>query len=115
MIARDLEHQLATKSSGCVFAKAAGDAIDKEIPPAATATKNALGALLAGTKDRLKSLNEENNALGWVGWRGIREEEIYELLLLAHDIAITTANSDLAFSRLKVKATALNKVVLTCQ
>ena len=90
MIARDLEHQLATKSSGCVFAKAAGDAIDKEIPPAATATKN-------------------------VGWRGIREEEIYELLLLAHDIAITTANSDLAFSRLKVKATALNKVVLTCQ
>ena len=115
MIARDLEHQLATKSSGCVFAKAAGDAIDKEIPPAATATKNALGALLVGTKDRLKSLNEENNALGWVGWRGSREEEIYELLLLAHDIAITTANSDLAFSRLKVKATALNKVVLTCQ
>jgi len=114
-IARDLEHQLATKSSGCVFAKAAGDAIDKEIPPAATATKNALGALLAGTKDRLKSLNEENNALGWVGWRGSREEEIYELLLLAHDIAITTANADLAFSRLKVKATALNKVALTCQ
>jgi hypothetical protein len=74
-----------------------------------------LGALLAGTKDRLKSLNGENNALGWVAWRGSREEEIYELLLLAHDIAITTANSDLAFSRLKVKATALNKVVITCQ
>jgi hypothetical protein len=55
LIARDLEHQLATKSSGCVFAKAAGDAIDKEIPPAATATKNALGALLAGTKDRLST------------------------------------------------------------
>jgi len=91
-IARDLEHQLATKSSGCVFAKAAGDAIDKEIPPAATATKNALGALLYGTKDRLKRLNEENNALGWVGWRGSREEEIYELLLLAHNITITTAN-----------------------
>jgi hypothetical protein len=69
----------------------------------------------AGTKYRLKSLNEENNALGWVGWRGSREEEIYELLLLAHDIAITTANSDLAFWRLKVKATALNKAVLTCQ
>jgi hypothetical protein len=53
----------------------------------------------------------------WAGSRGgaVREEEIYELLLLAHDIAITTANSDLAFSRLKVKATALNKVVLTCQ
>ncbi len=114
-IARDLEHQLATKSSGCVFAKAAGDAIDKEIPPAATATKNALSALLSGTKDRLKSLNEENNALGWVGWRGSREEEIYELLLLAHNITITTANADLAFSRLKVKATALNKVALTCQ
>ncbi|TMJ93764.1 MAG: hypothetical protein E6G74_23830 [Alphaproteobacteria bacterium] len=114
-IARDLEHQLATKSSGCVFAKAAGDAIDKEILPAAAATKNALSALLSGTKDRLKSLNEENNALGWVGWRGSREEEIYELLLLAHDIAITTSNSDLAFSRLKAKATALNKVALTCQ
>jgi hypothetical protein len=114
-IARDLEHQLATKSSGCVFAKAAGDAIDKEIPPAATATKNALSALLSGTKDRLKSLNEENNALGWVGWRGSREEEIYELLLLAHNIAITTASADLAFSRLKIKATALNTVTLTCQ
>jgi hypothetical protein len=114
-IARDLEHQLATKSSGCVFAKAAGDAIDKEILPAAAATKNALSALLSGTKDRLKSLNEENNALGWVGWRGSREEKIYELLLLAHNIAITTASADLAFSRLKIKATALNTVALTCQ
>jgi hypothetical protein len=115
LIARDLEHQLATKSSGCVFAKAAGDAIDKEIPPAATATKNALGALLAETKDRLKNLSEENNALGWVGWRRSREEEMYELLLPAQNITITTANADLTFSRLKVKATALNKVVLTCQ
>jgi len=115
LIARDLEHQLATKSSGCVFAKAAGDAIDKEIPPAAAATKNALSALLSGTKDRLKSLNEENNALGWVGWRGSREEEINELLLFAHDIATTTANADLAFTRLKIKATALNKVALTCR
>jgi hypothetical protein len=51
----------------------------------------------------------------WVGWRGSREKEIYELLLLAHDIAITTANADLAFSRLKIKATALNTVALTCQ
>src|SRR5207244_9119772 len=68
-----------------------------------------------GTKDRLKSRNVENNALGWVGWRGSREEEMYELLLLAHDIAITTANADLAFSRLKIKATALNTVALTCR
>src|SRR5207245_2859334 len=113
--AYSVTHPLLSDVSGCVFAKAAGDAIDKEIPPAATATKNALGALLSETKDRLKRLNEENNALGWVGWRGSCEEEIYELLLLAHDIAITAANADLAFSRLKVKATALNKVAPTCQ
>ena len=79
------------------------------------AVDDALGALLSGTKDRLKRLNEENNALGWVGWRGSREEKIYELLLLAHNIAIMTASADLAFSRLKIKATALNTVALTCQ
>jgi hypothetical protein len=51
----------------------------------------------------------------WVGWRGSREPEIQELLLCAHDIATTTANADLAFTRLKIKATALNKVALTRQ
>ena len=115
LIARDVEQQMATKSSGCIFAKAAGDAIEKEISPAAAAAKNSLDALLSGTKDRLSNLTKENTAFGWVGWRGSREQEIQELLLFAHDIATTTANADLAFTRLKIKATALNKVALTCQ
>jgi hypothetical protein len=87
----------------------------KEIPLAAAATKNSLDALLSGTRDRLSNLTKENTAFGWVGWRGSREQEIQELLLFAHDIATTTANADLAFTRLKIKATALNKVALTCQ
>ena len=74
-IASDLERQLAAKSSGCIFAKQAADKIDKEIPLAATATRNALMALLAGTKARLKSLNDENNALGWTGWRGAARKQ----------------------------------------
>jgi hypothetical protein len=115
LIARDVEQQLATKASGCIFAKTAGDAIEKEILPAAAATKNSLDALLSGTKDRLSNLTKENTAFGWAGWRGSREQEIQELLLFAHDIATTTANADLAFTRLKIKATALNKVALTCQ
>jgi hypothetical protein len=115
LIARDVEQQLATKASGCIFAKTAGDAIEKEILPAAAATKNSLDALLSGTKDRLSNLTKENTAFGWAGWRGSREQEIQELLFFAHDIATTTANADLAFTRLKIKATALNKVALTCQ
>jgi len=115
LISRDVEQQMATKSSGCIFAKAAGDAIEKEISPAAAATKNSLAALLSATNDRLSKLTKENTAFGWVGWRGSREQEIQELLLFAHDIATTTANADLAFTRLKIKATALNKVALTCQ
>jgi hypothetical protein len=115
LIARDVEQQLATKASGCIFAKTAGDAIEKEILPAAAATKKSLDALLSGTKDRLSNLTKENTAFGWAGWRGSREQEIQELLLFAHDIATTTANADLAFTRLKIKATALNKVALTCQ
>src|SRR5207253_2046257 len=51
LIARDFEQQLATKSSGCIFAKAAGDTIEKEISPAAAATKNSLDALLSATRD----------------------------------------------------------------
>ena len=115
MIGRDVEQQLATKSSGCIFAKAAGDAIEKEISPAAAATKNSLAALLSATNDRLSKLTKENTAFSWVGWRGSREQEIQELLLFTHDITTTTANADLAFTRLKIKATALNKVALTCQ
>jgi hypothetical protein len=115
LIARDVEQQLATKSSGCIFAKAAGDAIEKEISPAAAATKNSLAALLSATNDRLSTLTKEDTAFGWVGWRGSREEEISELLLFVHDIATTLANADLAFMRLRMKATALNKVAITCQ
>ena len=74
-IASDLERQLAAKSSGCIFAKRADDRIDKEIRLAATATRNALMALLAGTKARLMSLNDENNALGWTGWRGAARKQ----------------------------------------
>jgi hypothetical protein len=38
------------------------------------------------------------------------------VVLFAHDITTTAANPDLAFARLQLKATALNKVVaLTCQ
>jgi hypothetical protein len=115
LIARDVEQRLATKSSGCIFAKAAGDAIEREISPAAAATKNSLAALLSATNDRLSTLTKENTAFGWVGWRGSREEEINELLLFVHDIATTTANANLVFTRLKMNATALSKVVLTCE
>jgi hypothetical protein len=114
-IARGIEQHLATKSSGCAFTKAAGDTIEKEILPAAAATKTALDTLFSETKDRFENLTKENNTLGWVGWRGTREEEIYELLLLAHDISTTAANADLAFSRLKVNATALSRMADTCR
>jgi hypothetical protein len=96
-IARDVERQLATKSSGCIFAKTEGGAVNKEITPAWTATKNALDALLSGTKERIKHLTDENTAWGWVGWRGSREEQISELWVLAHAIETTTAEADLAF------------------
>jgi hypothetical protein len=114
-IASDLERQLAEKSSGCIFAKRTGDKIDKEIPLAATATENALTLLLAGTKARLTSLKQENNALGWTGWRGSREEAISELALLGHDVATTIVSADLAFTRLKNATGGLDKVSATCR
>jgi hypothetical protein len=114
-IAGDLEPQLAAKSSGCIFVKHAVDKIDTEIPLAATATENALTVLLAGTKARQTSLKDENNALGWTGWRGSREEAISELTLLGHDVAITTANADLAFARLKNATGGLDKASAICQ
>jgi hypothetical protein len=113
-IARDLEQQLATKSSGCIFAKAAGDAINKEIAPARAATRNALDGLLSETKDRITSLNNDNSTLGWTGWRGSREEEIFELVLLSHDVETTAANADLAFTRLQDNGTALNRMTAAC-
>jgi hypothetical protein len=114
-IASDLERQLAAKSSGCIFAKEARDKIDKESPLAATATRNALMVLLAETKARLRGLNDENNTLGWVGWRGSREEEISELSLLGHDVTTTRTNADLAFARLKNAMTALDKSSASCR
>jgi hypothetical protein len=114
-IASDLERQFTAKSSGCAFAKQAADKIDKEIPWAATATRNALMALLTGTKARLTSLNDENNALGWIGWRGSREEAISELALFGHDVAATTANADLAFARLTNATGGLDKASATCR
>jgi hypothetical protein len=114
-IAGDLERQLAAKSSGCIFVKQADDKIDKEIPLAVMATENALIALLAETKARLASLNDENKALGWTGWRGSREEAISELALLGHDVAVTTASADLAFARLKNATGGLEKASATCR
>jgi hypothetical protein len=114
-IARDLEQQLATKSSGCIFAKAAGDAIDKAISPARAATQNALGALLSKTNDRIKHLTDEDKTLGWTGWKGSREEQIFELALLAHDVETTVAIADLALTRLQDNGTALNRMTAACQ
>ena len=114
-IAGDLERQLAAKSSGCIFVKHAADKIDKEIPLAATATENALTVLLAGTKARLTSLNDENKSLGWNGWRGSREAAISELALLGHDVATTIVNADLAFARLKNATGGLDKASATCR
>ena len=114
-IARDLEHQLATRLSGCAYAKAAGDAIGKELAPARGATMKALDGLLSGTNDRLRSRNTENSAHGWVGWRGSREEEISGLVLLAHEIEMARTGADLAFARLDSNVAALNKAALFCQ
>jgi hypothetical protein len=114
-IASDLERQLAAKSSGCIFVKGAGDRIDKEIPLATAATENALIALLAETKARLASLNDENKTLHWTGWRGSREEAISELALLGHDVAVATASADLAFARLKNATGGLEKANATCR
>ena len=50
LIARDVEQKLTTKSTGCIFAKSAADMIEKEISPAAAATKNSLDALLSATR-----------------------------------------------------------------
>jgi hypothetical protein len=114
-IAGDLERQLAAKSSGCAFAKQAADKIDQEIPAAATATENSLKALLAETKTRLTSLTSENKALGWIGWRGSREEAISEMSLLGHDVTTTAANADLAFTRLRNATTALDRSNASCR
>ena len=113
-IARGVERQLATKSSDCTFAKTDGGAVNKEITPAWTATKNALDTLLSETKERIKHRTDENAALGWVGWRGSREEQISELWVLAHAIEATTAEAGLAFHRLNDNTTALNKMSFTC-
>jgi hypothetical protein len=113
-IARDVEQQLATKSSGCIFAKAAGDAIAKGITPARAATQNALDALLSETNDRIKHLTDEDKALGWTGWKGSREEQIFKLALLAHDVETTVAVADLALTRLQDNGTALNRMTAAC-
>jgi hypothetical protein len=113
-IARGIEQRLTTKSSACAFAKVAGDKIEKEIPAAASAIENALDGLFSETTERYQSLTEQNAALGWVGWRGSRETEIQEFVLFAHDIVTITANADLAFERLRLNESALNKVASTC-
>ena len=114
-IARDLEHGLAARSSGCSFAKAAGDAISKELVPARAEMTKALDSLLLGTNDRLKSRNTENSAHGWVGWRGSREEEISGLVLLAHEIEMARTSADLAFTRLKNEAVVLSRLSVSCE
>jgi hypothetical protein len=114
-IARNLEHLLATRSSGCTLANAAGDTIGKELGPATIVTQNALGALLLGAHERLKILDADNTALGWLGWRGSREEEISGLALLVHEIEMASANADLAFTRLKNEAAALSRMRVTCE
>ncbi len=113
-IARAIEQALATKSAGCEFAQAAADAIEKEIPAAVEATNNVLDRLFVEAEQRYHALTKENEALGWVGWRGSREQEIQELILLGHEISITSHNCDLAFDRLQIKASALKAVVSTC-
>jgi len=114
-IARGIEQALATKSAGCEFAEAAGDAIEKAIPAAVATTNNVLDRLFVEADQRYSSLTKENEALGWVGWRGSREQEIQELVLFAHDITITSHNTDLAFDRLQANASALNKLASTCK
>ena len=113
-IARDIEQQLATKTLGCAFAKAAGDNIESEFLGAATQIDDALDRLFSETKQRHASLTEQNTALGWVGWRGSRETEIQELVLFAHAIVTATADADLALARLQLKASVLNKLASTC-
>jgi hypothetical protein len=114
-IARDLEHGLTARSSACALANAAGDAIAKELEPARATTTKALDGLLSRTRDRLKALEAENNTLGWVGWRGSREETISGLTLLLHEIKATAADADLVFARLNSNVAALNKTALFCQ
>ena len=112
LIARDVEQELATKSSGCILAKTVG--VDKKIAPAKLATRHALDALLAETNDRIRHLTDQDAALGWTGWRGSREEEIDELMLLAHDIETTMADAVLAFYRLENEVSALGRMSFTC-
>ena len=114
-IARDLEHGLAARSSACALANAAGDTIAKELEPARMATTKALDGLLSETKDRLKALEAENNTLGWVGWRGSREEAISGLVLLAHEIEMARTSADLAFTRLKNEAVVLSRLSVSCE
>ena len=66
-IARSIEQALATKSAGCEFAQAAGDAIEKEIPAAVEATNNVLDRLFVEAEQRYDALTKENEALGWTG------------------------------------------------
>ena len=113
-IARSIEQALATKSAGCEFAQSAGNAIEKEIAAAVDATNNVLDRLFIEAEQRYDALTKENEVFGWVGWRGSREQEIQELILLGHEISITSHSTDLAFDRLRINASALSKVATTC-
>jgi hypothetical protein len=45
---------------------------------------------------------------------GSREAEIFELVLLSHDVATAAANADLAFTRLQGNVIALNRMTAAC-
>jgi hypothetical protein len=45
---------------------------------------------------------------------GNREAEIFELVLLSHDVATAAANADLAFTRLQGNVIALNRMTAAC-
>ena len=96
------------------IAQAAGDAIEKDIPAAVEATNNVLDGLFVEAEQRYHDLTREDEVWGWVGWRGSREQQIQELILLGHEISITSHNTDLAFDRLRTNASALSKVATTC-
>jgi hypothetical protein len=114
-IAGMAQRDLSAQASGCRFAKAAGSKMPTEIGPARAAIKRNLDALASAVGERLHRVTAENTALGWVGWRGSRQVEIYRLAVIAHDISMTAARADLAFARLKTTFAPLNRVAATCR
>jgi hypothetical protein len=71
LIPRDVEQQLATKASGCIFAKAAGDAIEERNPTGSGGNEKFLGCPALRNEGSTEQPNQGRYCvwLGRVAWQ----------------------------------------------